>query len=295
MAEYFLIYLIYMGWQLLILISVILYSISVLFQRVILKENESQPIAYSMFFQLLVGIVIGIIGFVFADMSLPSNLASLFWNLVLMTFLYAFSNVFIFKSLKQTEASKFTIVFATRAFFTVLASSLLLKEFLTGTQFLGALLIFSGVVLVNLKSTKLSLDKGSLLALFAAIAFGIANTNDRYLLRSFNIYPYATLGFVAPFFLMSIIYPRELKHIKLFLSKKVLKKVLLLSVVYTVSAIAFFAALQVSSNSSQVASVNLTSVIITVILSVIMLKERSNLSQKIAGAVLSFVGLLLIA
>ena len=274
-----------MSWQLLILISVVLYSISVLLQRVILKENESQPIAYSMFFQLLVGIVIGIIGFLFADMTLPSNLTPLFWNLLLMTVLYAFSNVFIFKSLKQTEASKFTIVFATRAFFTVLASSLLLQEFLTGSQFLGALLIFSGVVLVNLKSSKFSLDRGSLFALLGALAFGLANTNDRYLLKSFNIYPYITLAFIAPFFLMSVIYPKELKHIKLFLGKKVLKKVLLLSVVYAFSAVAFFGALQVSNNSSQVASVNLTSVIITVILSAIFLKERSNLYQKIAGAV----------
>src|SRR3989344_4516229 len=274
-----------MSWQFLILVSVILYSISVLLQRVILKENESQPIAYSMFFQLLVGIVIGITGSLFADMSLPSNLTPLFWNLLLMTFLYAFANVFIFKSLKLTEASKFTIVFATRAFFTVFASSLLLKEFLTGSQFLGALLIFSGVVLINLKSSKFSLDKGSLFALLGALAFGLANTNDRYLLKSFNIYPYITLAFISPFFLMSVIYPKELKHIKLFLGKKVLKKVLLLSVVY-----AFFGALQVSNNSSQVASVNLTSVIITVILSAIFLKERSDLYQKIAGAALSFVG-----
>jgi len=279
----------------LILVSVILYSISVLLQRVILKENESQPIAYSMFFQLLVGIVIGITGSLFADMSLPSNLTPLFWNLLLMTFLYAFANVFIFKSLKLTEASKFTIVFATRAFFTVFASSLLLKEFLTGSQFLGALLIFSGVVLINLKSSKFSLDKGSLFALLGALAFGLANTNDRYLLKSFNIYPYITLAFIAPFFLMTVIYPKELKHLKLFLGKTVLKKVLLLSVIYAFSAISFFAALQISNNSSRVASANLTSVIITVILSALFLKERESLSKKIAGAVLSFIGLLLLA
>ena len=283
-----------MSWQLLILISVVLYSISVLLQRVILKENESRPIAYSIFFQLLVGIVIGIVGFLFADMSLPSNLGSLFWNLLLMTFLYGFSNVFIFKSLKQTEASKFTIVFASRAFFTVLASALLLKEFLTGTQFVGALLIFSGVVLVNLKSSKFFLDKGSLLALFGAITFGIANTNDRYLLKSFNIYPYITLAFIAPFFLMSAVYPKELKHIKLFLDKKILKKALLLSVVYAFSAAAFFAALQASSSSSLVASVNITSVIVIVMLSAIFLKERDNLPKKIVGAILSFIGLLLL-
>ena len=284
-----------MSWQILIGISVFLYSISVLLQRVILKENQSRPIAYSIFFQLLVGIIIGIIGFIFSDMAMPPNLNSLFLNLTLMTFLYGFSNVFVFKSLKQTEASKFTIVFATRAFFTVLASSLVLKEFLTTTQFLGALLIFTGVVLVNLKSSRLSLDKGSIYALLGAVAFGIANTNDRYLLGSFNIYPYITVAFIAPAFLMSFIYPKELKHIKLFLGIKVFKKIIILSLFYAFSAITFFAALQKSINSSQVATVNLTSVIITVILSVFFLKERENLKKKILGSLLSFLGLLLIS
>src|SRR3989344_4013508 len=161
-----------MSWQILILISVVLYSISVLLQRVLLRQNESRPVAYAMFFQFLTGIVLGVVGFLFADMSLPANLSSLFWNLILMTVLYGFSNVFIFRSLKQIEASKFSILFSTRAFFTVLASSLVLKELLTGTQFLGALLIFSGVILVNLKSSKFSFDKGSLFALLAAFAFG---------------------------------------------------------------------------------------------------------------------------
>ncbi|MBU0570201.1 DMT family transporter, partial [Patescibacteria group bacterium] len=284
-----------MSWQLLITISVVLYSISVILQRLILKENESQPIAYSIFFQFLTGMLIGIIGFLFADMSLPTNLKSLLLNLVLATFLYGFSNVFIFKSLKQTEASKFTIIFATRAFFTTLASSLILKEFLVGEQWLGTLFIFLGVILVNLKSSKFQFGKGEILALFGAITFGLANTNDRFLLQSFQVYPYVAIGFIAPSFLMSAIYPKELKYIKLFLNKKILKKVLVLSVIYAFSAITFFAALQTSSNSSQVASVNLTSVIITVILSMIILKERDNFPQKIVGAILTFVGLLLLA
>jgi drug/metabolite transporter (DMT)-like permease len=284
-----------MSWQVLILISVALYSISVLLQRVILKENTSQPVAYSIFFQFLTGIVIGVVGFLSADMSLPSNLPGLIWNLVLMTFLYGFSNVLIFKSLKEIEASKFTVIFAARPFFTVLASSFFLKEFLSGIQWAGSLLIFAGVILVNLKSSKFSLDKGSLLALLGAIAFGLANTNDRYLLSSFNVYPYITIGFIMPAVLVSLVYPQELKKIELFLDQKILKRVFVLSVVYAFSAITFFAALQASDNSSQVASINITSVIVTVILATVFLKERDNLLKKLIGAGLSFAGLLLLA
>ena len=58
--------------------------------------------------------------------------------------------------------------------------------------------------------------------------------------------------------------------------------------------ILFFAAMQLTDNSSKVASFAVFGIIITVILSMIFLKERNNLPQKLAGAVLSFMGLLLI-
>lgn len=281
-----------MTWQALIGISVILYSTSVLLQRSILKENESRPVAYSILFQLIVGALIGIYGLVFADMRFPSNLRPLLFNLILAAVLYGLANIFIFKSLKETEASRFIIVFSLRALFTVLASSLLLKEVLTSKQFMGSLLILAGVVVVNLKSSKLAFGKGELFALLAALAFGFANTNDRYALASFNIYPYVALAFVTPAILVSFVFPGELKYMKLFVKKNILTKVLLLCSIYAISALTFFAALQVGKNSSQVASVNLTSVILTVLLSIVFLKEKDKLPQKILGTVLAFIGLL---
>lgn len=284
-----------MNWQILISLSIIFYSVSILLQRLILREDKSQPIAYSIFFQVLCGIFIGSFGFFFADLSLPENLSSLFLNLLLATFLYGFGNVFIFKSLKQTEASKFTVIFAARAFFTVLASSLILREFLTSKQLVGALLIFFGVILVNLKSTKFSFGKGELLAFLGAMSFGFANTNDRYLLKFFNLYPFITLVYILPAILMSMIYSKELKRARLFLNKKVFSKILLLCVMYSISSITFFAALQISQNSSQVATINLTNVIIIVLLAIAFLQERESLTKKLLGAILSFIGVLLIS
>lgn len=56
----------------------------------------------------------------------------------------------------------------------------------------------------------------------------------------------------------------------------------------------FFVALQKAPNSSQVAAINLTSVIVIVLLSIIFLKEHTDWLKKIVGAVLSFIGLLLL-
>ncbi len=283
-----------MTWQVLILISVFLYSISILLQRILLKEDKSDPKTYSIFFQLFTGLFVGVFGFMFSDMSFP-NIRPLIFNLVLMTLLYGFGNVFIFQALKSIEASRFTVIFASRALFTILASFLFLQEKLSSRQTLGAFFILLGVVLVNIKSAKLKFSKKEVTALLAAMLFGFTNTNDRFLLKSFTVYPYVFLAFVIPAFLIVLLYPYTVKKMKAFLECKLLAKMSLLCIFYAVSAITFFSALQKASNSSQVVSANLTSVIITVLLAIIFLKERDYLPQKLLGAIASFIGLLLVS
>jgi len=283
-----------MTWQVLILTSVFLYSISVLLQRILLKEEKSDPKTYAVFFQLLTGLMIGMFGLVFADMSFP-DVKPLVFNLVLMTLLYGFGNVLIFESLKRIEASRFTIIFSSRALFTILASSLLLKEGLLAKQFVGTFLILAGIALANVKAARFSFSKKEAMALFAAMIFGFVNTNDRFLLKSFKVYPYVFLAFIVPALFIIALNPYTIKNMKFFVEKKVLLKMLLLCVIYAVSSITFFASLQIAQSSSQVASINLTSVIVIVLLAIIFLKERDFLIPKLLGAASSFVGLLLVS
>lgn len=283
-----------MTWQVLILTSVFLYSISILLQRILLKEDKSDPKAYSIFFQLLTGLLIGVFGLLFSHMSFP-DIRPLIFNLVLMTLLYGFGNLFIFQALKLIEASRFTIIFASRALFTILASFLFLQEQLSFRQILGAFFILLGVILVNIKSAKLRFSKKEAVALLAAMAFGFSNTNDRFLLKSFAVYPYVFLGFTIPAFFVMFLYPYTIKKMQVFLERKLLVKMFLLCVVYAVSSITFFFAFQKASNASQVVLINLTGVIITVLLAIIFLKERDYLPQKLLGAAAGFVGLLLVS
>jgi len=283
-----------MTWQILILTSVFLYSVVILLQRVLLKDNKSDPKAYSIFFQLLTGLFIGVFGLSFTNMSFP-NIRPLIFNLILMTLFYGFGNIFIFQALKSIEASRFTIIFASRALFTILASFLFLQEQLSFRQMWGAFFILLGIVLVNIKSAKLQFSKKELIAVLAAAAFGFANTNDRFLLKSFAVYPYVFLAFIVPAFLVMFLYPYTIKKMQVFLEEKLLLKMLLLCVISAVSSITFFLAFQKADNASQVVSANLTSVIITVLLAAIFLKERDYLPQKLIGAVVSFIGLLLVS
>lgn len=283
-----------MSWQIAIGLSVVFYSIAVLLQRVVLKDGEARPIATALVFQLVVSAGIGVLAVLTGNWSLPP-LGPLWLNLVLTSLLYGIANIAVFTALKTVEASKFTILFATRGLFTIIASSFLLSEGLNPTQLVGALFIFGGVVLVNFKSNQLQFSKGDWLALIGGLMVGLANTNDRFLLGSINFFMFSMLGFFLPTIPMVLIYPKEIGHLKTFLQPNLLGKMLLLCLFYGAAAITFFWALQLTPNSSQVAAVNLTSVIVIVLLAVVFLKESTDILKKIIGAVLSFVGLLLVS
>jgi len=283
-----------MTWQAFIFLSIIFYSTSVLLQRTLLKDKDSDPIAYSIFSQIIVGMVVILVGLLtLQDMSMPA-IGPLLFNIILMGVLYGVFHFASFTSLKEGEASQFTIIFSSRVFFTTLASALFLKEVLIGEQVLGALFIFSGVVLVSLKKAKLILKRSELLALLAAMSFGFANTVDRTLLMSFNLYPYTALSFFLTAGILLLVRPKSISKMKVFSRKDTLSKMLMFSTLYAFSSIAFYGALQLTNNSSQVVTVSLLSVIVIVLLSAIFLKERGNLSRKIIGAILSFIGLLLV-
>ena len=69
---------------------------------------------------------------------------------------------------------------------------------------------------------------------------------------------------------------------------------LLLCLLYGLAAVSFFAALQASPNSSQIFTINAFGAVITVALSIIILKERDYLVRKLIGAIVSLSGLLLV-
>jgi len=283
-----------MSWQLLIGLSVLFYSVVVLLQKTILKQKQTQPIAFSIAFQLACGLIALIVGFLSQNLSWPVNLNLLWLNLILAAFLYGFGNTLLFKSLHLIEASKLTIIFASRAPFTILASTLLLHEILSPKQLFGALLILLGTVFVSYKSNKLVFGKGEVFAVLAAMCFGFAVTNDRFIIQSIPVYSYMVYAFLSSAILMAIIYPQQIKPIKLFMNQSVFPRFFLVSLLYFLVGLTFYSALSIG-NSSQIGTINLTSVVIIVLLSIIFLKERDNLFKKLLGALISFIGLLFVS
>lgn len=283
-----------MSWQMIMFGSVLLTSTATLVQKVLLKDDKSYPIAFSILFQLSIALLIGLFGFLFEDMKFP-NLYPLLPNLCLLTIAYGLGSMFMFKALKETDASKFSIIFSSRVILAVVLSSILLHQGLGYKQLIGAIFILISVVLVVARKEKFRLDKGDLYAYISAILFGLEVVNDKFLLQFLPTYPFITIAFLLPALLMLAIRPAEISHFKYFLGKATFIKTLIFCIIYALGAVAYFTSLKLTTNISQAVMINMTTVVVTVILAIILLKETSFLKRKLLGALLSFIGLVLVS
>jgi drug/metabolite transporter (DMT)-like permease len=289
-----------MNWKIFIFLSLILYAVGVVLQRLILRDKKTSPIAFAIVFQFLNAVFIFAFFFLF---FYKTNQFNLFFNnlfsekfgyYLLMFILYALLNIFMYKALKHIQASVFTVITSLKAFITVLFASFFLNEKLTLIEFLGAILIFISIYIVNSKGFKFKLKKGEIYAFLAAFTFGLVNTLDRYLIQANNEYIYAGFAFLTPSLLIMIFFPSQIKEIKYYFQKSVIFKFLALILIYSISATCLFLALRYTDNASKIASVNISSVILIVILSIIFLKERDNLIKKLVAAGLCFLGVWLL-
>ncbi len=280
-----------MSWQILVTISVLTYSISVILQRLLLKNNKVDSVAFSIVFQLFTGVLI--LGYALVRGFSTPDLFPLLPNLILMVILYGLGNVLIFKALKAVEASEFTIVFATRSLWTILAAIIFLGEVFSTKQLLGTGLILSSVALVSWQKG-LKLNSGILISALAALCFGLAFANDAFVIRNFDVPSYLAMAFILPALAVWIVTPSSASKIRSMLTKDFLSKLGLLGILYAVSAITIFLAYQVGRNAAQIAPLNQTATIVTVVLAIVFLKEKAQLARKIIGAVLSFIGVVLV-
>lgn len=285
-----------MSWQFLAIVNIFFYASTVLLQRTVSTSKNSDAKTTAVVFQLLTGAMVGLIGFLFGA-NFKLDLAGLWLPFISVLALYAVGNLLIFKSLENTEASLFSIIFSTRAAVTALIAFLFLGEILSPRNIWGLLLVMGGVLIVNLKNNLKKSNSNLVIPLFVALIFGINNAVERALLQQLDLYGYVTIAFIVPALLLLLTYPSVsvLKEkLTPYLQPRMIKNNLLMSALYAGSAVTFFTALQSADTASQVTTINISSVVLTVILAAIFLKERDHLSKKLIATMLTLLGLYLV-
>jgi len=281
-----------MNWFLLSLISVITFSIANFLQRLLMKDKNSSVIGYAITFQLISAILVGFFSFTRGFLMPP--LQELWFNFVLMTILYGVGTLLFLKALQIMELSKTVIIISSRMIWTVVISLLFLGETLNFIQIAGIVLIFSSVILISFKKEILQFDKRILYPLGAAFCFGVAFANDAFILKQSDVFSYTTLAFLFPGLFILVSKPKIIIEMKTFFNIVIFLKIILLSFFLSISAITIYLAYQQGGNASQLAPISQSSIILTVLLAVIFLNERSQLKQKFISLIMMITGILLL-
>lgn len=281
-----------MIWLFLVLISVLSYAVSTLFKRVFLKDDKSDVYTYTVVFQFLIAILVFIYT-LFTGFNIP-DIRLFSWNLLLMVALYNIANLLFFKGLKSIEASETSILVSSSAIWVMVSASLFLRETVSIGRILGAFLIILGILIISLKNKLWRFKKGHIFILLSALFYGVAFTNDAFILNSMEAPTFSVLSFGLPAIALLLINPRCVKNVPYILNKNRFLKILGAALLHAIAAVTVYTAYRNGGDASQISPLSQTTTIFVVILSYFFLKEKDNIFRKILGSVISFLGVLML-
>jgi drug/metabolite transporter (DMT)-like permease len=281
-----------MPWQLLTAISVLSLSVSVILQRTLIHRDKTDPFAYAVVFQGIVGVLLMVVA-ILVGFRLPGIGAVIIPALISVIF-YGVGHIVYAKTLQKVEASAFSVLFATQAIWIMLLGIVLLGESLTGLQIVGSLCIFVGVGFLVKNLASVFKDKGTLLGLLTGLMFGIAITAWSYVGRHTDTLSWAAISFIGTSGVAFLSHPTSVRHMKPLLRPKVLATLILLAMFYGIGSLAMLFAYKEGSFAI-ISPLRQTSIIVTVLLALLFLpQERNRIQRKILAALICAVGVVLI-
>ncbi|MBI4836362.1 MAG: EamA family transporter [Candidatus Abawacabacteria bacterium] len=282
-----------MTWFTLTLLSVFLSSAATILQRTLMKDDKSNPYSYTIVFHFLLGLLLLVIGLINgSNFSLSSGNV---YILLLAAALWGVCQVFLFKALQLVEASQLTIVSGLRVVITILASLVFLNQVFTELNVLGTILILAATFLVVNLGKEFKLNKGILYTLAMTFFGGLAIVADSANVQHYDVLAYSAYSNFLSGLCILVFYPKVLRQWKSLVQPSFLAKMLPLAVFSATQGVLYLLALTYGGNTAQVGTIRQASVIVTVLLAIIFLKERENLGKKFIAAVFVTAGIFLLS
>ncbi len=282
-----------MTWQLLVGISVILFSFNGLLHRILMKNVNSDPYAQTIAFNGGVGILALIIVFIRGNFQYKISLDQAPYFLIAAIFL-AVGTVFSFKSIKLLEASESSIFGATQKLWTVLGAFILLGEAFSQKKILGTVIIIIGIAVAQWRKKKFVVNKGVVYALLTAICYSIAEISAYHVLQNFDTMSFIVYLSLFPTILLFIFKHQAFKKLNFYLQPKIALNISIVCVNDVLATFTLLAAYQLGRNASQIVPLSSLTTILTVLLGITILKEKDNMVNKILGSVIIVLGVILV-
>jgi drug/metabolite transporter (DMT)-like permease len=281
-----------MSWEIFVVINLITASLLVPLQRLLLRREETDPITFIVVSQGLTGAILVpftlIHGFQLPDLGKYGLL------IIAMFALYSVGHYLYAHTLKRVEASVFSTLLNTSTIWVISMGYLVLHEALHLSDVVGAVIIMMSVfMLIERKKHKLHLEKSILMGLLVGLIFGIASSMWVYIGKHSDLLTWTMMSFFGTPLIFLIAKPGIVQKAKHFFSGRLLPRMLILAVVWAVDNLASLAAYQ-HGKVSMIAPLLQTSAILSVLVAIIFLGERSRLRWKIAASVVCFIGVVLI-
>jgi|GEM_PF-638116 len=281
-----------MTWQLLTIISVLSLSISVILQRILIHRDKTDPFAYAVVFQGIVGILLMVVA-VSVGFKLP-GIEKVIVPAIISVIFYGVGHIVYAKTLQKVEASAFSVLFATQAVWIMALGIVLLGETITALQIAGTVLIFAGVGVLIKNISSVFKDKGTLLGLLTGLMFGVAIMAWSYVGRHTDTLSWAAISFIGTSLVAFLVRPKSIQKMKPLLKPKVLATLVLLAVFYGIGSLAMLFAYKEGSFAI-ISPLRQTSIVVTVLLALAFLpQERNRIRRKILAALICAVGVVLI-
>ena len=277
-------------WFHLVLIYIALNSASKLLQKHSVLDEEVDPTAFSAFFMLVVSLLT--IPFLyFEEIQYPTEIK--IWLVVLLSSIfYTVCMILFFKSLKNIEVSQVETIATTRTIWLMLLGVIFFNENLYLSQFLGIFLIFLGLVVIYwVRGKEYHFAKYHYYTLLYAILISCAYALDKYLLNYFSVVFFQVIIYFIPAIMTMVFIPNTYENMKCLAKPQKNNYIILLCCFFQMfSTLALYAAYKIGE-LSLVGPLAQTSTILTIIVGMIVLKERWNLKRKLIGIILTILGI----
>ena len=256
-----------------------------------MKNESSDPVVSSIVFQFLLGCMTLLYGLTRGVHLPPVFLIPYF---LISGILYATGTIAFFRAYKEIEASEVMVLTGVGPISAIVGAYIFLHNRFSASQFFGVFLIISAVIVITKTTSAFRLNTGAWLAILGASCYGLANVCDAYIIRFYDAVSYLALICFLPGILILLRYIhktpkiiRAMRHID--------RNLIIFTALYAVQAIAFYIALSVGALVAQLNTISRASIVLTVILATLFLKERDRIPQKITAALITTIGVLLVS
>ncbi len=278
-------------WILLTLFAAFCLAFSRILQKKLLQDNFD-PITFSIFFQIAVALLLLPVALL-SRFTIPP-LEGIWPQIIVMILLYTGANITIYLALKKIPVSEFVIISALIPLVTVVSSIPFLKESGSPIKLLGIFLTIFGISIAFYTRQRFHFNRGHLLAFLSALCFGLAFTNDGFLLHHFTAPVYSVAYFLLPAIFLAIIFPKKVGTVKSYVTKKSGLGFLTTSILFACSSLAINHSYQSGGEISQISAVLQLNTILAIVLGILFLKERQNITRKITGGFIVVCGIILV-